>query len=151
MLSDDLVPLSPLWVAAVAMVDEAGRVLMQQRLAGGAHGGLWEFPGGKLEDGEAPEQAAVRELHEELGVVIDPADLAPIGFASGRTAGGDALRPLLILLYASRRWSGSPSARAAAQLAWYRPADLHALAMPPLDYPLAHALRKMIAPNTAAD
>jgi 8-oxo-dGTP diphosphatase len=136
-------PLSPLWVAALAMVDQSGRVLMQQRLAGGAHGGLWEFPGGKLEEGEAPEQAAVRELAEELGVVIEAADLSPIGFASGRTGAG-ADRSLVILLYACHRWTGAPSPHAAAQLAWYDLADLEGLAMPPLDYPLAAALRAML-------
>lgn len=144
MPSDPHLPALPLWVAAIAMVDEAGRVLMQQRLPGAAHGGLWEFPGGKLEDGEAPEDAVIRELEEELGVAIEPADLVPIGFASGRSAGSRATRPLIILLYACCRWTGSPVPHAAAQLAWYDPVDLPALAMPPLDYPLADALQKML-------
>jgi 8-oxo-dGTP diphosphatase len=133
------------------MVDEAGRVLMQQRSAGGVHGGLWEFPGGKLELGESPEQAAARELQEELGIVIDPADLMPIGFASGQTAGSGATRPLVILLYACRRWSGSPAPNAAAQLAWCDLKDVPALAMPPLDYPLADALQRVLAARLGRD
>jgi 8-oxo-dGTP diphosphatase len=136
---------SPIWVAAVAMVDGEGRVLMQQRLPGGAHGGLWEFPGGKLEPGESPEQAAVRELAEELDVILDPADCRPVGFASDHTGGE---RPLVILLFACARWSGTPTPRAAAQIAWCEIAGLAALAMPPLDYPLAAALQRMAASST---
>jgi 8-oxo-dGTP diphosphatase len=143
--SDIPASLLPLWVAAVAMVDEAGRVLMQQRLPGGAHGGLWEFPGGKLEPGESPEHAAARELAEELGVAIAPADLLPVGFASGSTEGSSPTRPLVILLFACRRWARSPMPRAAAQLAWCDLGQLPDLAMPPLDYPLAEALRRMLA------
>lgn len=130
----------PIWVAAVAMVDREGRVLMQQRLPGGSHGGLWEFPGGKLEAGESPEQAAVRELAEELDVILDPADCQPVGFASGHTDGG--ARPLVILLFACSRWSGAPKPRAAAAIAWCEIAELGSLAMPPLDYPLAAALQR---------
>ena len=134
---------SALWVSAVALVDETGRVLMQQRLAGGAHGGLWEFPGGKVEAGEGPEAAAVRDLGEELGVTLDPADLSPVAFASGQT-GGAAPRPLVILLFLCRRWEGDLVPQAAAQVRWCDPASVADLPMPPLDYPLAAALRRML-------
>lgn len=130
----------PLWVAAVALISGGGRVLMQQRPAGAVHGTLWELPGGKLESGEAPEAAAVRELSEELRVRVEPSDLIPAGFASGATAGARPVRPLVILLFACRRWLGSPEARAAERLAWYLPDDLAGLSMPPLDYPLAKGL-----------
>lgn len=143
-------PLAPVWVAAVALLegrsggDAPVRVLMQERLPGGAHGGLWEFPGGKLEPGETPEHAAVRELAEELDITIAPADLAPIAFASGETAGGEAPRPLVILLFACCRWSGAPVSHAASRLGWYALGDLPDLSMPPLDYPLADALLKIL-------
>lgn len=142
---DSSASLPALWVAAVALVDEVGRVLMQQRLPGGAHGGLWEFPGGKLEPGESPEQAAARELAEELGVAILPEDLVPVVFASGRTEGAGPSRPLVILLLMCRCWSGSPAPHAAAQIAWCDLDQLPSLAMPPLDYPLAKALHRVLA------
>ena len=82
----------PVWVAAVALLDGGGRVLMQRRPEGREHGGLWEFPGGKVEPGESGEMAARRELAEELGVVVEPADLAPVGFASNGGAGGRAVQ-----------------------------------------------------------
>jgi 8-oxo-dGTP diphosphatase len=122
---------------------------MQQRLPGGAHGGLWEFPGGKREAGESPEQTAARELAEELGVAIEPLDLAPISFASGPTAGSDSPGTLVILLFACRRWTGCPRPRAAAQIAWHDLAAVPALAMPPLDYPLARALQTILGSNSA--
>lgn len=130
-------------MVAVALVARDGTVLMQQRGFDAAHGGLWEFPGGKLEPGETPEQAAVRELHEELGIVLAIPDLDPVGFASGHTAPrgeGGATRPLIILLYACRAWEGAPVALEAADLAWLAPGAIAGLAMPPLDYPLARAL-----------
>jgi len=141
--SEEPVPLaSPLWVVAVALLDADGRVLMQQRLADAAHGGLWEFPGGKLEPGESPEHAAVRELEEELGVTLDPADCEPVSFAPGVTQAG--MRPLVILLFACRRWAGTPIPQAAAQIAWCEPGRLAELAMPPLDYPLGRALERFL-------
>lgn len=135
--------MSPLWVVAVALLDPKGRVLMQQRLADAAHGGLWEFPGGKLEPCESPEQAAARELAEELGIAIDPADCEPVSFASGFTQAGT--RPLVILLFACRIWTGTPIPQAAAQIAWCEPDRLAQLAMPPLDYPLSRALKRFVA------
>lgn len=131
-------------MAAVACAARDGTVLMQRRRAGGAHGGLWEFPGGKVEPGETPEAAAVREIEEELGAVIALEHLEPVGFASGTTeaGGGDSrpVRPLVILCYAVRRWTGHIHAREAEECGWYAPSAIAALAMPPLDYPLAQAL-----------
>lgn len=144
-MSQHEAPLSPLWVAAVAMVNKAGLVLMQQRLRDDAHGGLWEFPGGKLDPGEAPAEAAARELFEELGVRIEIADLEPAGFASGWTDGAKGARSIVILLFACTRWQGEPQALAAAQLAWCEPLELAKLAMPPLDYPLAEGLLHFLA------
>ncbi|MET1756168.1 (deoxy)nucleoside triphosphate pyrophosphohydrolase [Novosphingobium sp. RD2P27] len=133
----------PLWVSAVALIDAAGRVLMQRRPLGAVHGGLWEFPGGKLEPCEAPEVAAARELQEELGLVTAPTDLVPAAFASGRTDGrGD--RPLIIMLFVCTRWAGTPEPQAGASVGWYGPTQLAALAMPPLDYPLAEGLLKIL-------
>ncbi len=127
----------------MALVRGDGLVLMQQRPRASQHGGLWEFPGGKVEAGETPEAAAARELHEELGVEIAPGHLLPVGFASGpgsivpEKPGG---RAIVILLYACRAWQGDPTAHEAEALDWYAPTAISGLAMPPLDYPLADAL-----------
>lgn len=131
-----------LTVVALALMEDAGRVLMQQRPAHRAHGGLWEFPGGKVEQGEGPRAALVREIDEELGIVIQPGDLYPIGFAAREPDGAaDALeRPLVLLLYGCRHWQGTPVCEPGAALLWADPASLAALAMPPLDVPLAAAL-----------
>lgn len=147
LLDDRTALLSPMWVTAVALVNEQGAVLVQQRDICGSHPGLWEFPGGKLEPGESPEEAAVRELSEELGITITVGDLRPVSFASGgivRTAG---TQPLVILLYACERWAGAPLPLAATALAWSDPRELATWAMPPLDYPLAQALAKMLSPD----
>lgn len=131
----------PLWVGAAALVNGSGRVLMQRRRSGGAHPGLWEFPGGKLEEGESPEAATVRELAEELGVGIDPADLTAAGFASSASESG---RPVVILLFLCRRWQGEPQALEAEEWDWVAPSALATLAMPPLDYPLAEGLCRIL-------
>jgi 8-oxo-dGTP diphosphatase len=127
-----------LLVVAAALIASDGVVLLQRRRIGAAHGGLWEFPGGKVEAGESPEAALVRELDEELGLSIDPAALVPVGFASGpsstRAAG------VVILLYKCRVWQGEPECRDAEEIAWFEPSAVPALTMPPLDYPLAQAL-----------
>ncbi len=126
-------------VVAAALVAGDGRVLLQQRPRGKQHGGLWEFPGGTVERGETPEAALVRELGEELGIVVDPAELVPVCFASA-AAGA---RHLLLLLYVARRWTGAPRPLDAAALAWVAPREMAEWPMPPADYPLAAALAAM--------
>jgi 8-oxo-dGTP diphosphatase len=128
---------APLLVAAAALVDAEGRVLVQRRPAGGPHAGLWEFPGGKVEPGETPADALARELAEELGIAVAPGDCAPAAFA---WEGRDGARPLLLLLFRCRRWRGTPRALHADALAWHPPAALETLAMPPADRPLVAAL-----------
>jgi 8-oxo-dGTP diphosphatase len=123
-------------VVAAALVDGDGRVLLQQRPPGKAMAGLWEFPGGKVEPGETPEAALARELDEELGIAVDLAAMTPVTFASAPL--GE--RHLLLLLYVAHRWSGEPRALEASALAWCRPVDMRALAMPPADRPLVEAL-----------
>ena len=117
-----------LLVVAAALRDERGRWLMQQRPEGKAHAELWEFPGGKLEPGESPEAALVRELAEELGIAVAAADLSPLGFATD--AG------VVMLLYRCTRWAGEARPLHAAALRWEVPAVLAELPMPPLDVPL---------------
>ena len=125
-------------VAAAALVDKAGRVLVQQRQPGGEMGGLWEFPGGKIEPGETPELALSRELHEELG--IEASDFAPLAFASTPLTG----RHLVLLLYLCRSWQGVPTPLYAADLQWVMPQQLHDLKMPPADLPLSPALLQAV-------
>lgn len=122
------------------MVDRDGRVLVQQRPPGTAMAGLWEFPGGKIEPGETPEAALIRELAEELGIEVDHACLAPACFASEPL--GD--RHLLLLVYALRKWKGVPEARHAAALRWVRPVELYGLDMPPADRPLIGLLEALL-------
>jgi 8-oxo-dGTP diphosphatase len=129
-------------VVAVALCRKQGdktQVLMQQRPPSRQHGGLWEFPGGKIDPGESAAAAALRELAEELGVTLDPTTLAPISFAQGPQGG------VLILLYACWRWTGEPQLLDAAAMQWVDLDAIPALAMPPLDYPLAHALTNALA------
>lgn len=127
-------------VVAAALIDGSGRVLMQRRRLESAHGGLWEFPGGKLEPGESPESALLREIEEELAIALDPASLAPLTFASDPVLPPASRAPHVILLYTCRRWTGEPQAEEGAAIAWFEPSDIPGLAMPPLDYPLARAL-----------
>lgn len=127
---------SPLLVAAAGLVDRDGRVLLTTRPAGRDHAGLWEFPGGKVEAGETPEAALVRELREELGVSTETACLAPFSFG---TVAGD--RPLLLLLFLCRKWQGTPDAREGQSLAWVSAKGLLDRDMPPVDRPLAAQLR----------
>ena len=130
-----------LMIVAAALVDADGRVLVQQRAAGRAMAGLWEFPGGKIERGESAETALVRELKEELGISTETACLAPAGFGTAPIEDG---RQLLLLLYVCRKWSGIPKALDAAALRWVRPLELHALPMPPADLPLIGLLDALI-------
>jgi 8-oxo-dGTP diphosphatase len=128
-----------LLITAAALVDPSGRVLVQKRRQDRDMGGLWEFPGGKVEPGESPEMAIVRELNEELGIAVEPDDLKPAGFASAPL--GD--RHLLLLLYIGRHWVGKPEALDADALQWIAPAALHSLAMPPADIPLIAVLEAL--------
>lgn len=127
-------------VVAAALVDAQGRVLVQQRPPGKQMAGLWEFPGGKLESGETPEAALVRELAEELGIAVDPADLAPLTFASEPLGG----KHLLLLLYLCRAWTGAPAALDAVALRWVTLDEMRALDMPPADRPFIAALQRVI-------
>jgi 8-oxo-dGTP diphosphatase len=127
---------SLLLVVAAALIDESGHVLMQRRPVGKAHADLWEFPGGKVEAGETPERALVRELREELGIEVDPADVIPFSFAIDH----QSPRPVLLMLFTCRRWRSKVTALDAAALCWDHPAKLRGLPMPPLDQPLLDAL-----------
>lgn len=129
-----------LFVVAAALVDAAGRVLVQQRPAGKQMAGLWEFPGGKVEPGETPEAALVRELAEELGITVADDALVPLTFASEPLAD----RHLLLLLYVCRDWAGEPQALDAAALAWHSPSGLRALAMPPAEVPFIALLERAL-------
>jgi 8-oxo-dGTP diphosphatase len=131
-------------VVAIALVDGEGRVLMQMRPRAKAHGGLWEFPGGKVEPGEGPESALVREIREELGLEVAPGDLAPLSFASGDATGDLASAGLVMLLYSCRRWTGVPRNLDAETIAWVGREGLLDLAMPPVDVPLAKKLAEAL-------
>ncbi len=127
-------------MSAVALIDGDGRVLLAQRPAGKSMAGLWEFPGGKLDAGETPETALVRELREELGIDITESCLAAIGFASHDY---DTFH-LLMPLYACRQWRGQVTAREGQQLEWVRAARLGDYKMPPADVPLVAVLRDLL-------
>lgn len=127
-------------VVAAALADGEGRVLLQRRAPGRAMAGLWEFPGGKVEEGERPEAALVRELEEELGIEVEIAAVSPAAFASADNAG----RHMLLLLYLCHEWRGEPRALDAAELAWVLPADMPAWPMPPADEPLIPLLARLI-------
>ena len=127
-------------VVAAALIDGDGRILLQQRAPGRAMAGLWEFPGGKVEEGELPEAALARELAEELGIRIETGDLVPACFAS--TPLGE--RHMLLLLYLCRRWRGEPAALDASALAWLRPAEMRPDDMPPADRPLVEMLGRLL-------
>ena len=125
-----------LLVVAAALVDGDGRVLVSQRPEGRSLAGLWEFPGGKVEAGERPEDALIRELSEELGIVVSEACLAPLTFASHAYPDMHLLMPL----YVCRRWDGLAQSLEGQALRWVRAAALRELAMPPADAPLIPAL-----------
>ncbi|MEX5728016.1 8-oxo-dGTP diphosphatase [Rhodovulum iodosum] len=124
-------------VSAVALIDADGRVLLSQRPPGKSMAGLWEFPGGKVEHGETPEAALIRELQEELGIDTAASCLAPLTFASH---GYDDFH-LLMPLFACRKWTGLPQAREGQTLRWARPERLRDYPMPPADIPLIPILR----------
>jgi 8-oxo-dGTP diphosphatase len=127
-------------VAACALIDADGRVLLAQRPAGRAMAGLWEFPGGKVEAGERPEQTLIRELKEELGITVDESCIAPLTFASH----GYLDFHLLMPLYVCRRWEGIVSPREEQKLAWVRPNRLRDYEMPPADVPLIPHLAALL-------
>ena len=127
-------------VAACALIDPDRRVLIAERPAGRSMAGLWEFPGGKVEAGERPEQSLIRELREELGIVVKEDCLAPLTFASHAYPEFHLLMPL----YVCRKWYGIPIAREGQRLAWVRPARLGDYPMPPADTPLVAMLRDLL-------
>jgi 8-oxo-dGTP diphosphatase len=127
-------------VAACALVDADGRVLIAQRPAGKPMAGLWEFPGGKIELDELPEQTLIRELKEELGIVVKEDCLAPLTFASHAYADFHLLMPL----YVCRRWDGTVAPLEAQQLAWVKPNRLRDYPMPPADLPLISHLMGLL-------
>jgi 8-oxo-dGTP diphosphatase len=126
------VSLKTVLVAACALIDADARVLLAQRPPGKTMAGLWEFPGGKVEPGERPEQSLIRELKEELGIVVNEACLAPLTFASHAYPDFHLLMPL----YVCRRWEGIVAPQEGQQLAWVRPNRLRDYPMPPADEPL---------------
>lgn len=126
-------------VVAAALVAADGRVLMQQRRKGSEHGGLWEFPGGKVEPGESLVESLCREISEELGIALDAGALEPLNFASAPA------QPYVILLYICREWAGQPQCLEGQAIRWCAIEELAALSMPPLDVPLARTLKEHLA------
>jgi 8-oxo-dGTP diphosphatase len=135
-------PLKLTLVVAVALIDADNRVLIAQRPEGKSLAGLWEFPGGKMEPGERPEETLIRELHEELGIMVKEACLAPLTFASHAYDNFHLLMPL----YACRRWDGFVQSREGQALKWVRPRNLRDYPMPPADGPLIPFLIDLVGP-----
>ena len=125
-------------VVAAALIDDGGRILLQQRRPERQHGGLWEFPGGKVEPRETAIAALIREIDEELGVGLEATDLTWLAREEDAAAG------LVISLYTCSRWTGAPHCLDAAGIGWFAPGEMMALPMPPLDRPLATALKTML-------
>ena len=132
-------------MAAVALIDADGRVLIAERPAGKTLAGLWEFPGGKIEPGERPEETLIRELREEVGIAVEEPCLAPLTFASHAYEDFHLLMPL----YVCRRWSGIARGLEGQRLRWVRPRDLRGVPMPPADAPLIPALIDLIGATGA--
>ena len=135
-----------LLVSAVALIDRDGRLLLAQRPDGKPMAGLWEFPGGKIEPGETPETALIRELDEELGINTAASCLAPLSFASHSygKSGSQAAFHLLMMLYVCRRWEGRPQPIEGGALKWVRPQQLREYPMPEADIPLIAALQDLL-------
>jgi 8-oxo-dGTP diphosphatase len=127
-------------VAACALIDTDGRVLLAQRPQGKSMAGLWEFPGGKVETGERPEQSLIRELKEELGITVKEECLAPLTFASHLYPDFHLLMPL----YVCRRWDGFVAPQEGQQLKWVKPTELRNYPMPPADEPLISHLTTLL-------
>ncbi len=130
-----------LLVVAAALIDSDNRVLIAQRPEGKSLAGLWEFPGGKVDPGERPEGSLIRELHEELGITVKEACLAPLTFASHAYEDFHLLMPL----YVCRRWEGFVQSKENQALKWVKPLDLRLFPMPPADEPLIPALIDLLA------
>jgi len=124
------------WVVAIALINEDGEILLTQRPEGKDMAGLWEFPGGKIENGETPEQAIIREIAEELDVSIKVESLVPITFISHRYPD----KHVVIMLYKSTQWEGEPVSMDNQLIRWYPPQEIPALPMPAADVPLVEAL-----------
>jgi 8-oxo-dGTP diphosphatase len=134
-------PSLPLLIVAAALIDGAGQILVQQRPQGGAMAGLWEFPGGKIEAGETPEAALVRELFEELDLIVAEENIHPACFASAP----NGARHMILMLYTCRKWAGIPVLNHASAMAWHRPDALRGLAMPPADIPFIDYLEHYVS------
>jgi len=139
-LEGDTVAVKLVLVVACALIDADGRVLIAERPAGRPLAGLWEFPGGKVEAGERPEQTLIRELSEELGISVNEACLAPLTFASHAYPDFHLLMPL----YVCRRWDGTATAREGQKLRWVMPNRLREFPMPPADEPLISHLTSLL-------
>ena len=135
-----------LLVSAVALVDTDGRVLLTQRPSGKSMAGLWEFPGGKIETGETPEAALIRELHEELNIDTTLSCLAPLSFASHHYDSSDdqGAFHLLMMLFVCRRWQGRPRSMEGGALKWVPPKNLRDFPMPAADVPLISVLQDLL-------
>ena len=133
-------PLPLLVIPAIALVDSDGRILLAKRPDNKPMAGVWEFPGGKIEKSETPEQALIREINEELGVNTKKSCLAPISFASHAN---DTFH-LLLLLYICRRWQGSPEPREGGELAWAKPSQLRQFDMPPANKEFISVLQDLL-------
>ena len=135
-----------LLVSAVALIDRDGRVLLARRPEGKPMAGLWEFPGGKIEPGETPEAALIRELDEELGINTAASCLAPLSFASHSYSASDNRTAfhLLMMLYVCRRWQGRPQPIEGGALKWVRPQKLRDYPMPDADIPLIAVLQDLL-------
>ena len=129
-------------VVCVALIDGCGRVLLQKRRADSRHGGLWEFPGGKIEPGESDESALVREIAEELGIAVALGDLQPQG-ESAEPPDGDS--PVVLILYSCTRWRGEPRCLDGEAIGWFSPGEAGKLAVPPLDRPFIERLAAIVA------
>ena len=132
-------------VACVALLNTEGRVLLQRRRADSRYGGLWEFPGGKIEPGESRESALVREIAEELGIVVASADLRAEGESAENMEGDQSDSPLVLYLYSCVRWQGEPNCLDGEAIGWFAPPAAAELAVPPLDRPFIERLPALVA------